>query len=45
LIPEYWQLILGVLFVLVIVFFRRGLIGSLLRLPHYVQGRRHESAA
>lgn len=45
LIPEYWQLILGVLFVLVIVFFRRGLIGSLLRLPQYVQGRRHESAA
>ncbi len=45
LIPEYWQLILGVLFVLVIVFFRRGLIGSLLRLPHYLQGRRHERAA
>ena len=45
LIPEYWQLILGVLFVLVIVFFRRGLIGSLLRLPQYVQGRRHEPAA
>jgi urea transport system permease protein len=45
LIPEYWQLILGVLFVLVIVFFRRGLIGSLLRLPHHLQGRRHEPAA
>lgn len=45
LIPEYWQLILGVLFVLVIVFFRRGLIGSLLRLPQYVQGRRHEPVA
>jgi urea ABC transporter permease protein UrtC len=45
LIPEYWQLILGVLFVLVIVFFRRGLIGSLLRLPQYVQGRRDEPAA
>ena len=44
LIPEYWQLILGVLFVLVIVFFRRGLIGSLLRLPQYLQGRRHERA-
>lgn len=45
LIPAYWQLILGVLFVLVIVFFRRGLVGSLLRLPHYLQGRRHESDA
>jgi urea ABC transporter permease protein UrtC len=45
LIPEYWQLILGVLFVLVIVFFRRGLIGSILRIPEYVRGRRHESAA
>ncbi len=45
LIPEYWQLILGVLFVLVIVFFRRGLVGSLLRLPQYLQGRRHEPAA
>lgn len=45
LIPEYWQLILGVLFVLVIVFFRRGLIGSLLRLPRSLQGRHHEPAA
>ncbi len=45
LIPEYWQLILGVLFVLVIVFFRRGLIGSLLRLPPYLQGRRREPVA
>lgn len=40
LIPEYWQLLLGVLFVLVIVFFRRGLIGSLLQLPEYMRGRR-----
>jgi len=40
LIPEYWQLLLGVLFVLVIVFFRRGLIGSLLQLPEYLRGRR-----
>lgn len=39
LIPEYWQLLLGLLFVLVIVFFRRGLIGSLLRLPQYLGGR------
>jgi urea transport system permease protein len=38
LIPEYWQLILGVLFVLVIVFFRRGLVGSLLRIPQYMRG-------
>ncbi len=45
LIPEYWQLILGVLFVLVIVFFRRGLVGSLLRIPSYLQGRRDEPAA
>lgn len=40
LIPEYWQLLLGVLFVLVIVFFRRGLIGSLLQLPEYMRGHR-----
>lgn len=40
LIPEYWQLLLGVLFVLVIVFFRRGLIGSLLQVPEYLRGRR-----
>lgn len=40
LIPEYWQLLLGVLFVLVIVFFRRGLIGSLLQFPEYMRGRR-----
>lgn len=40
LIPEYWQLLLGVLFVLVIVFFPRGLIGSLLQLPEYLRGRR-----
>lgn len=39
LIPEYWQLLLGVLFVLVIVFFRRGLIGSLLQVPQYLRGR------
>ncbi len=43
-IPEFWQLILGVLFVLVIVFFRRGLIGSLLQIPTYVRGRRDEPA-
>lgn len=40
LIPEFWQLLLGVLFVLVIVFFRRGLIGSLLQVPQYLRGRR-----
>lgn len=40
LIPEFWQLLLGVLFVLVIVFFRRGLIGSLLRMPQYLRDRR-----
>ena len=40
LIPEFWQLLLGVLFVLVIVFFRRGLIGSLLLVPQYLRGRR-----
>ena len=40
LIPGYWQLLLGVLFVLVIVFFRRGLIGSLLQFPQYLRGRR-----
>jgi urea transport system permease protein len=40
LIPAYWQLLLGVLFVLVIVFFRRGLIGSALQLPEYLRGRR-----
>lgn len=45
LIPEYWQLILGVLFVLVIVFFRRGLIGSLLRIPQYMRGLRDERTA
>lgn len=39
LIPEYWQLLLGLLFVLVIVFFRRGLIGSLLQLPNAIGGR------
>lgn len=39
LIPEYWQLLLGLLFVLVIVFFRRGLIGSLVRVPQYLPGR------
>lgn len=39
LIPEYWQLLLGLLFVLVIVFFRRGLIGSLLQVPQYLRGR------
>lgn len=38
-IPEYWQLILGLLFVFVIVFFRRGLIGSLLEVPKYLRGR------
>jgi urea ABC transporter permease protein UrtC len=40
LIPGFWQLLLGILFVLVIVFFRRGLIGSLLQVPQYVRGRR-----
>jgi ABC-type branched-subunit amino acid transport system permease subunit len=45
LIPEYWQLILGVLFVLVIVFFRRGLVGSLLRIPQYMRGLRDERTA
>lgn len=40
LIPEFWQLLLGLLFVLVIVFFRRGLIGSLLQVPQYLRGRR-----
>jgi urea transport system permease protein len=44
LIPEYWQLLLGLLFVLVIMFFRRGLIGSLLQVPQYVRGR-HGTAA
>ncbi len=39
LIPAYWQLLLGVLFVLVIVFFRRGLIGSALQLPGVLRGR------
>lgn len=45
LIPEYWQLILGVLFVLVIVFFRRGIIGSLLRIPEYMRGLRDERSS
>lgn len=40
LIPEYWQLLLGIIFVLVIVFFRRGVIGSLLRVPDMLRGRR-----
>jgi urea transport system permease protein len=40
LIPAFWQLLLGVLFVLAIVFFRRGLIGSLLQVPQYLRGRR-----
>jgi urea transport system permease protein len=40
LIPEYWQLILGTLFVLVIVFFRKGLVGSLLLLPGALRRRR-----
>jgi urea transport system permease protein len=38
-IPEYWQLLLGLLFVLVIVFFRRGLVGSLLQVPQHLRGR------
>jgi urea ABC transporter permease protein UrtC len=29
-IPQYWQLILGVLFFVVIAFFRRGLVGTIL---------------
>jgi urea ABC transporter permease protein UrtC len=32
-IPKYWQLILGLLFVLVVMFFRRGVVGTLLELP------------
>jgi urea transport system permease protein len=31
-IPRYWQLLLGLLFVLVVIFFRRGLVGTLLEL-------------
>jgi urea transport system permease protein len=38
-IPQYWQLLLGVLFVLVIVFFRRGVIGSLLERAQTLRGR------
>lgn len=41
-IPEYWQLLLGVLFVLVIVFFRRGLVGSVLAIPSMLGGRNRE---
>lgn len=37
LIPEYWQLLLGLLFVLVIVFFRRGLVGFLIAVPQYLR--------
>jgi urea transport system permease protein len=32
-IPKYWQLILGLLFVLVVTFFRRGVVGTLVELP------------
>lgn len=42
LIPDYWQLLLGVLFVLVILFFRRGLVGSLLQVPELFGGRGRE---
>jgi urea ABC transporter permease protein UrtC len=31
-IPKYWQLILGLLFVLVVTFFRRGVVGTLMEL-------------
>ncbi|GAA0234543.1 branched-chain amino acid ABC transporter permease [Cryptosporangium japonicum] len=39
-VPEYWQLLLGVLFVLVIVFFRRGVVGSLLMVGERRHARR-----
>ncbi|MDX1422542.1 MAG: branched-chain amino acid ABC transporter permease [Kiloniellales bacterium] len=37
--PEYWQLVLGVIFILVIVFFKEGLAGLVARALQIVRGK------
>jgi urea transport system permease protein len=39
-IPEYWQLLLGLLFVVAVGFFRRGIVGTILELPGRMRSRR-----
>jgi urea transport system permease protein len=39
-IPEYWQLLLGLLFVAAVGFFRRGIVGTVLELPGRMRARR-----
>jgi urea transport system permease protein len=38
-IPQYWQLLLGLLFVVAVGFFRRGIVGTLLELPERMRTR------
>ena len=38
--PEYWQLVLGLIFIVVIVFFTGGIAGAVARLPRLWQPRR-----
>ncbi|MET4805154.1 branched-chain amino acid ABC transporter permease [Limibacillus sp. MBR-115] len=38
--PEYWQLLLGIIFILVIAFFKSGLSGAVVQLFQFLQRRR-----
>jgi urea ABC transporter permease protein UrtC len=37
--PEYWQLVLGLIFIIVIVFFKGGIAGAVAQLPRLWQSR------